>query len=288
MFISDRLLTDLSGWLYSVTRFRGARHPPSIPACLGQLPSPLRAAGFVCLDLCYPFDRVVPEARSQTILTNGGTCSCFPPARAMGSWPFCRLRTCRSLACTTPSMIHLVSSKGAHSFSDGADSVLKEPRFLVPLVMPLSVLFPVFKFESGHSVSRSNGVSSPVQSKARRFSKRKIKKKPTRGQWGEMAQKVKPWAWVTFNVALLLFFGYLHQAGTISSLVSLSSSLPRCHDARPSSTNELKGKSDPSTTIREMPPTSFITAPICPLVIFFSTVRVGLGSREMLSIIHRW
>jgi hypothetical protein len=77
-------------------------------------------------------------------------------------------------------------------------------------VLPLSILFPLFGGdEEQHTQTQTT------------------KRRSGSGGLTRVAKCLRPWAWVAFNVALLLFFGYLHQAGVVPSLLSLSSATPQ-------------------------------------------------------------
>jgi hypothetical protein len=85
----------------------------------------------------------------------------------------------------------------------------------VPLVLPLSILFPLF------------GGDEEQQKKKTQKQTQTTKRRSGSGWLTSVAKCLRPWTWVAFNVALLLFFGYLHQAGVVPSLLSLSSATPQ-------------------------------------------------------------
>jgi hypothetical protein len=82
--------------------------------------------------------------------------------------------------------------------------------------MPLAILFPLFGDDE-----EEDGDADRQPKKAKKA------KKVRRGRATRVLNALRPWSWVAFNVALLLFFGYLHQAGVVPSLLSLSASAPQ-------------------------------------------------------------
>ena len=102
----------------------------------------------------------------------------------------------------------------------------QEARFLLPLLLPMAIMYGAQIFGSGGSgndaVASIDGDASASASKRGSIARRGASPSPAAPYQRHQLVGLLQVAWVVFNLAVCVFFGGLHQAGVSRALISIA------------------------------------------------------------------